>query len=53
VRRHLADDLDAPGALLVVDQWAEEALLGGGSDAAASDLVARTVDALLGIRLSP
>jgi L-cysteine:1D-myo-inositol 2-amino-2-deoxy-alpha-D-glucopyranoside ligase len=53
VRRHLADDLDAPGALLVVDQWAEEALLGDGPDAAAPDLVARTVDALLGVRFSP
>jgi L-cysteine:1D-myo-inositol 2-amino-2-deoxy-alpha-D-glucopyranoside ligase len=53
VRRHLADDLDAPGALLVVDQWAEEALLGDSPDEAAPDLVARTVDALLGIRLSP
>jgi L-cysteine:1D-myo-inositol 2-amino-2-deoxy-alpha-D-glucopyranoside ligase len=53
VRRHLADDLDAPGALLAVDQWAEEALLGNGPDEAAPDLVGRTVDALLGIRLSP
>ena len=53
VRRHLADDLDAPGALLAVDRWAEEATAGGGSDEAAPDLVARTVDALLGVHLRP
>jgi L-cysteine:1D-myo-inositol 2-amino-2-deoxy-alpha-D-glucopyranoside ligase len=47
VRRHLSDDLDAPGALLVVDRWAQEA----GSDEAAPGLVARLVDALLGVRL--
>lgn len=36
VRRHLADDLDAPGALGVVDRWARAALAaGGGSDSAA------------------
>jgi L-cysteine:1D-myo-inositol 2-amino-2-deoxy-alpha-D-glucopyranoside ligase len=51
VRRHLADDLDAPGALAVVDRWAAEAVTRGGPDEAAPDLVARTVDALLGVRL--
>jgi L-cysteine:1D-myo-inositol 2-amino-2-deoxy-alpha-D-glucopyranoside ligase len=51
VRRHLADDLDAPGALRVVDSWAAEAGTDGGTDATAPDLVARTVDALLGIHL--
>jgi L-cysteine:1D-myo-inositol 2-amino-2-deoxy-alpha-D-glucopyranoside ligase len=51
VRRQLADDLDAPGALAVVDRWAEEALTRGGADADAPALVARTVDALLGVRL--
>ena len=52
VRRQLADDLDAPGALAVVDRWADEALTRGGADAdAAPPLVARTVDALLGVRL--
>jgi cysteine--1-D-myo-inosityl 2-amino-2-deoxy-alpha-D-glucopyranoside ligase len=53
LRRHLAGDLDAPGALLVVDRWAEAANIDGGSDDAAPDLVTRVVDALLGIRLSP
>jgi L-cysteine:1D-myo-inositol 2-amino-2-deoxy-alpha-D-glucopyranoside ligase len=47
VRRHLADDLDAPGALLVVDRWAQET----GSDEAAPGLVVDLVDALLGVRL--
>ena len=55
VRQHLADDLDAPGALLVVDRWVDDALAHSGSaeglDSGAPDLVARTVDALLGIHL--
>jgi L-cysteine:1D-myo-inositol 2-amino-2-deoxy-alpha-D-glucopyranoside ligase len=57
VRRHLADDLDAPGALAVVDRWAEQTRLdgadGGGAsgDEAAPRLVAATVDALLGVAL--
>jgi L-cysteine:1D-myo-inositol 2-amino-2-deoxy-alpha-D-glucopyranoside ligase len=51
VRRHLADDLDAPGALAVVDRWAAEAVTRGGPDRAAPGLVSRTVDALLGVRL--
>jgi L-cysteine:1D-myo-inositol 2-amino-2-deoxy-alpha-D-glucopyranoside ligase len=56
VRRHLADDLDAPAALRVVDRWAEEARLRGAPDEAGRDegapgVVARTVNTLLGIRL--
>jgi L-cysteine:1D-myo-inositol 2-amino-2-deoxy-alpha-D-glucopyranoside ligase len=51
VRRHLADDLDAPGAIAVVDRWAEQALTRGGADADAPAQVTRTVDALLGVRL--
>ncbi|MEU4692765.1 cysteine--1-D-myo-inosityl 2-amino-2-deoxy-alpha-D-glucopyranoside ligase [Actinoplanes sp. NPDC023714] len=51
VREALADDLDAPAALAVVDAWAEAALAGAGDDAEAPALMARTVDALLGIRL--
>ncbi|MGZ4589353.1 MAG: cysteine--1-D-myo-inosityl 2-amino-2-deoxy-alpha-D-glucopyranoside ligase [Actinomycetes bacterium] len=53
VRRHLADDLDAPGALREVDRWVAGALRGDGDDPAAPALVASTVDALLGIRLHP
>jgi L-cysteine:1D-myo-inositol 2-amino-2-deoxy-alpha-D-glucopyranoside ligase len=51
VRRHLADDLDAPGALAVVDAWADEALGAGGSDADGPAMVTAVVDALLGVRL--
>jgi len=49
VRERLADDLDAPGALAVIDDWAETALAGAESPDAA--LVRDTVDALLGIAL--
>ncbi len=51
VRERLADDLDAPGALAVVDAWADAALGGDGDDPEAPALVAKTVDALLGVRL--
>ena len=51
VREHLAADLNAPGALMVVDRWADEALRSSGADPEASLLVARAVDALLGVRL--
>jgi L-cysteine:1D-myo-inositol 2-amino-2-deoxy-alpha-D-glucopyranoside ligase len=55
VRERLADDLDAPGALAVVDAWADAALATPGSSqgAVAGDtaLVRDTVDALLGIAL--
>jgi L-cysteine:1D-myo-inositol 2-amino-2-deoxy-alpha-D-glucopyranoside ligase len=51
VRERLADDLDTPGALAVVDAWADAALGDAGGDADAPRLVASTVDALLGIRL--
>jgi L-cysteine:1D-myo-inositol 2-amino-2-deoxy-alpha-D-glucopyranoside ligase len=52
VRERLADDLDTPGALQVVDAWADAALAGEGTDPEAPELVARTVDALLGISLA-
>ncbi|BCJ69827.1 cysteine--1-D-myo-inosityl 2-amino-2-deoxy-alpha-D-glucopyranoside ligase [Polymorphospora rubra] len=51
VRGRLADDLDTPGALAVVDAWAAATLAGTGADPAAPALVSATVDALLGIRL--
>ncbi len=49
MRERLADDLDAPGALAVVDEWAREAVAGraGGS----GPLVSAAIDALLGIAL--
>ncbi|MEH0937738.1 cysteine--1-D-myo-inosityl 2-amino-2-deoxy-alpha-D-glucopyranoside ligase [Micromonospora psammae] len=51
VRDRLADDLDTPGALAVVDAWVDRVLAGGGDDPGAPALFADTVDALLGIRL--
>lgn len=53
VRERLADDLDTPGALALVDGWAEAALTGPGQgdDPAAPGLVHATVDALLGVAL--
>ncbi len=51
VRESLADDLDTPAVLAVVDAWAEAALSGVGDDETAPELMARTVDALLGVRL--
>ncbi|GAB3525640.1 cysteine--1-D-myo-inosityl 2-amino-2-deoxy-alpha-D-glucopyranoside ligase [Phytohabitans suffuscus] len=51
VRARVADDLDTPGALALVDEWSDRALGGAGDDTSAPELMARTVDALLGVRL--
>jgi L-cysteine:1D-myo-inositol 2-amino-2-deoxy-alpha-D-glucopyranoside ligase len=51
VRQALHDDLDTPAALALVDDWSEAAVSGVGDDNQAPALMARTVDALLGIRL--
>lgn len=51
VRRRLANDLDTPGALALVDNWVAAALAGQGDDPSAPALMAATVDALLGVRL--
>ena len=56
IRARLADDLDAPGALAVVDRWAEEMLAGSRSDPVAdmtgsARLVRDAVDVLLGVAL--
>jgi L-cysteine:1D-myo-inositol 2-amino-2-deoxy-alpha-D-glucopyranoside ligase len=56
VRARLRDDLDAPGALAVVDRWADSLLAEAPtritpSDVSGARLVKDTVDALLGIRL--
>ncbi|WP_214324047.1 cysteine--1-D-myo-inosityl 2-amino-2-deoxy-alpha-D-glucopyranoside ligase [Nonomuraea sediminis] len=51
VRERLADDLDAPGALAAIDDWADRALAGGGSDTTAPALVRDLADALLGVAL--
>jgi L-cysteine:1D-myo-inositol 2-amino-2-deoxy-alpha-D-glucopyranoside ligase len=48
----LADDLDAPGALAVVDGWADDVLAGAVPPAdSGADLVRDAVDALLGVVL--
>ncbi|MDT7580447.1 MAG: L-cysteine:1D-myo-inositol 2-amino-2-deoxy-alpha-D-glucopyranoside ligase, partial [Pseudonocardiales bacterium] len=51
LRTHLADDLDTPGALAVVDAWAAEARAGRADDPTAPRLVRDAVDALLGVAL--
>lgn len=51
VRRRLADDLDAPGALAAVDRWAHAAVTTGGRHPGAPELARDIVDALLGVRL--
>src|SRR5215813_10014891 len=48
VRERLADDLDAPGALAVIDEWAD-AVLAAVAGSADAGLVRDTVDALLGV----
>ncbi|MFC7274700.1 cysteine--1-D-myo-inosityl 2-amino-2-deoxy-alpha-D-glucopyranoside ligase [Paractinoplanes rhizophilus] len=51
VREALANNLDAPSALAIVDAWSEAALTATGDDESAPALMRTTVDALLGIRL--
>ena len=56
VRARMRDDLDAPGALAVVDRWADRVLADAPikltpRDASGARLVRDTVDALLGVSL--
>ncbi|ROR90703.1 cysteine--1-D-myo-inosityl 2-amino-2-deoxy-alpha-D-glucopyranoside ligase [Nocardioides aurantiacus] len=51
VLARLADDLDAPAALAVVDSWAEATLAGEESEPGAGEAVRSLVDAALGVRL--
>ncbi|HEU0214584.1 MAG TPA: cysteine--1-D-myo-inosityl 2-amino-2-deoxy-alpha-D-glucopyranoside ligase [Jiangellaceae bacterium] len=51
VRGHLADDLDTPAALAVVDHWAEHALENSGGDPGGPADVRALVDTLLGVAL--
>ena len=51
VRERLADDLDSPGALAAIDAWATESTARGGDVSGAPGIVARTADALLGVRV--
>jgi L-cysteine:1D-myo-inositol 2-amino-2-deoxy-alpha-D-glucopyranoside ligase len=51
VRDALADDLDAPAALAVIDAWAEATLAEPGPDAEAPALVGDVARTLLGVEL--
>jgi L-cysteine:1D-myo-inositol 2-amino-2-deoxy-alpha-D-glucopyranoside ligase len=56
VRDKMADDLDAPGALAVIDGWADGVLAGrrpawSASSASSARLVAAVADALLGVAI--
>ena len=51
LRRALRNDLDAPTALAVVDEWSSAVLAGDGQDEEAPGQVAAAVDALLGVAL--
>jgi L-cysteine:1D-myo-inositol 2-amino-2-deoxy-alpha-D-glucopyranoside ligase len=58
IRKRMADDLDAPGALAAVDSWAERMLAVSPAEAglpgdlpASTRLVRDAVDALLGVAL--
>ncbi|GGK02104.1 L-cysteine:1D-myo-inositol 2-amino-2-deoxy-alpha-D-glucopyranoside ligase [Pilimelia anulata] len=51
LRGRLAEDLDTPGALSLLDWWAEAAVAGSGDDPDAPALVRNAIDALLGVEL--
>ena len=52
LRERLADDLDSPGAIALVDAWAAETLAGGSDlEDEAPQIVHDAVDALLGVAL--
>ena len=52
LRQRLADDLDTPGALAVIDDWARATLSGDDSDPGAGSAISSAVDALLGVQLA-
>ncbi|TYP89082.1 cysteine--1-D-myo-inosityl 2-amino-2-deoxy-alpha-D-glucopyranoside ligase [Blastococcus xanthinilyticus] len=53
LRQRLADDLDSPGAIALVDAWAAHTLAGGEDlEDHAPQVVADAVDALLGVELA-
>jgi len=51
IRVALAHDLDSPSALQAIDAWADRTLSEGGGQTEAPGLVARAMDALLGLRV--
>jgi L-cysteine:1D-myo-inositol 2-amino-2-deoxy-alpha-D-glucopyranoside ligase len=51
VRAAMADDLNAPAAVDAIDQWVAAQQDSSGDDPDAPDLIRRTADAVLGVRL--
>jgi L-cysteine:1D-myo-inositol 2-amino-2-deoxy-alpha-D-glucopyranoside ligase len=51
LRECLADDLRTPDALAAVDRWAHLQLTRGGDEPGAPGVLARALDALLGVRI--
>ena len=51
MRAALADDLDTPRAVRAVDAWADTAMTLGGDVIGAPGVIARALDALLGVRI--
>lgn len=52
LRRTMRNDLDAPTALAVIDEWSSAVLAGDGQDEEAPGQVAAAADALLGVELA-
>ena len=51
MRRALRNDLDAPLALDIVDEWAAASIESGGKETDGYARVSSAVDALLGVKL--
>jgi L-cysteine:1D-myo-inositol 2-amino-2-deoxy-alpha-D-glucopyranoside ligase len=51
IRGGVADDLDTPRALAAVDAWAAQTLSRGGSSTTSAGVLARALDAILGVRV--
>ncbi|SDO96976.1 L-cysteine:1D-myo-inositol 2-amino-2-deoxy-alpha-D-glucopyranoside ligase [Pedococcus dokdonensis] len=51
IRAAVANDLDTPRALAAVDTWAKETLQRGGDNITSAGVLARALDAILGVRV--
>ena len=51
MRRALRNDLDAPLALDIVDEWAAASIESGGKETDGYTRISSAVDALLGVKL--
>ncbi len=51
IRAAVSDDLDTPAALDAVDAWATASLESGGEELGAPGILARALDAILGVRV--